>query len=64
MCLFFLASEVTHPVFMYVCHRSVSKLTIRQLCFLIEVERVLFLEKSHYLRNVPFLVSRVTHGDT
>lgn len=38
MCLFFLANEASHPVFMFVCHRSVATLKIRQLCFQIEIE--------------------------
>lgn len=28
MCLFFLANEASHPVFIYVCHRSVTTLAI------------------------------------
>lgn len=28
VCLFFLANEASHPVFMFVCHRSGAALTI------------------------------------
>lgn len=63
MCVCLLANEALHPVFTYVCHRSVTIFTIRHLCFLIEVGRVLFLEKSHDLRTMSS-VSHVTHGGT